>query len=299
MSSTYTGNASNITPSATVDGTIAADGDAITAAARNVALQELLDYIAFLKRAGYDGTHTIKKLNIDAAGNNSNGNANGTLAVSGASGNEQAITATGAGTGAGVVGYGGASSGTGVVGQGGASNGNGGTFEGDGTGWGVKGTGGDSNGTGVVGVGGTTNGVGVEGTGTGTGAGLKASGATISSATVGSGQAVPLGAIYKDTTILAWGYVQYTGATTVALTRGANVASVTRTGVGLIGVVYQTVAPNTSAPVVTVQDGTANVAYFTAGNVGGSGFQIQICDMAGTPTDCAVNGGFTFMVVGG
>lgn len=89
MSSTYTGTPGNVTPGAAVDVTIPADGDALNTASVNVALQEILDYIAFLKRSGYDGTYTTKKLKIDGTGNVANANGDGTLSASGA------ITSTG------------------------------------------------------------------------------------------------------------------------------------------------------------------------------------------------------------
>lgn len=84
MSATYTGVPGNITPASAVDITEPADGDGLNVASVNGALSELTDYAAFLKRAAYDGTHSVKKLLVDGTGNVANGSGGGTIVASGA-----------------------------------------------------------------------------------------------------------------------------------------------------------------------------------------------------------------------
>ena len=77
-----------------------------------------------------------------------------------------------------------------------------------------------------------------------------------SSTTMGAGQSVSAGDIYKDTAPLAWGLVRVdtTAGNAITLRRGANVASVTRNGVGDYTVTLQSGAANYLCPVITPVD---------------------------------------------
>lgn len=69
MSTTLTGNPASIVPADPVTVTAPSDGDVRNVASVNVATQEEIDYIAFLKRATYDGTRTVIALTVDSVGN--------------------------------------------------------------------------------------------------------------------------------------------------------------------------------------------------------------------------------------
>jgi len=137
--------------------------------------------------------------------------------------------------------------------------------------------------------------------GTGAAASTAVSGTVRVSATVsGTGATtVAVGDIYKDTTAVAWGVVQYTGATTVALTRGANVASVTRNAAGKISVLLSTSAANILAPSIGLIAASYTTWRLEPANLGNVSFQIVLADNAGTPIDLAVSDGFSFVCFGG
>lgn len=82
MSSTYTGDGSNVTPANPVEISEPADGDALNASSVNAAFDTLTDYAAFLKRATYDGDFTVVKVYADGTGNAANANAAGTIVAS-------------------------------------------------------------------------------------------------------------------------------------------------------------------------------------------------------------------------
>ena len=80
----------------------------------------------------------------------------------------------------------------------------------------------------------------------------------------------------------AWGRVTLTGGGAV-LASGFNVASVTRTGVGLVSIVFTRALPNTNYAVVVCARGNGGSGY--AYNETTSGFSIQRADFSGTLVD--------------
>lgn len=129
-------------------------------------------------------------------------------------------------------------------------------------------------------------------------AGKVSAGETIASATVGAGQTVGLGDIYKDTTIRAWGVVTYTGATTIQLVKGAGVQSITRNAAGTITVLLTTATPTSLAPAVTFVGASLYHVYLVAANLGTTSFQV-IIDAGAGAADPAIGDGFSFVCSGG
>lgn len=212
MSSTYTGDAGNITPGNAVEITEPADGDALNASSVNAALDTLTDYAAFLKRAAYDGTRSVVKLDVDGVGNQATAGAVGTITA-----NSE-----------------------------------------------IK-----SNG------------------------GPLTSGGSISSGTPGAGQAVPLGSVYKDTAAVAWCYVEV-AAGARSFKRGANIASTTYQGLGIVDVVLTNCPANYLAPIACVTDAGGGFAYCTF-NVGTKTITVNTT----SDTGAAVDRNFSLVVFGG
>lgn len=194
MSVTLTGTATaadRAAPSTTAP----VDGEANSAASLNDQIQECLDQIASLKAAvayltGHS-TNTTAFLVAPASGNTNaitgtgkGTGAGGVFAGEGGANIAPGLTSTGSNSGAGAVLTGGGNAGngatvtgggahgTGMVVTGGASNGRGMTVAGDGTGIGIHVTGGDSSGTGLEAYGGAANGRGATIKGYGTENGL-------------------------------------------------------------------------------------------------------------------------------
>lgn len=198
MSTVYTGVSTGIAPGDAVQVTNPVDGDALTAASNNAAIQTLANIVRFLQErtlfnnnyqnipasanqpgGRFKGTGTGSGVlaNTDAAA------PNGTAAISGTGlgANTKGVWGVGTGTEAGIYGQGAAAGGVflattagpGVTGTG-AGGGNGGTFLGQGAGVGVNATGGASSGAGGNFTGGASNGHGVIATGQGTGYGVLA-----------------------------------------------------------------------------------------------------------------------------
>jgi hypothetical protein len=137
-------------------------------------------------------------------------------------------------------------------------------------------------------------------------AGTKLTAATArSSATTGSGQSVAAGEVWKDTSVFAAGRVTYNagGGGALALSRGFNVSSVSRNGVGKYDITLQTAATNLLQ--ISVTPFTAALRFMnvdtSAGTLGPSTtvFRVLVydqtfalADIPGTGTD-----GFFFIVL--
>lgn len=120
-----------------------------------------------------------------------------------------------------------------------------------------------------------------------------------SSATPGAGQAVAPGEIWKDTACFAWGKVTVdVGGGVCTLVRGANVASVTKTGVGVYTVTLQTAATNILSIQVTSSDSQPGIIYIDkATPPTTTAFRVMYADPAGVAQDTNGNdGGFYFEV---
>lgn len=120
-----------------------------------------------------------------------------------------------------------------------------------------------------------------------------------SSATPGSGQAVAAGEIWKDTTCFAWGKVTVNvGGGVCTLARGANVASVTKTGVGVYTVALQTAATNLLSIQVTPLDSQASIMVVDKATAPTTTtFRVLCFDATGIASDTNGNdGGFYFEV---
>lgn len=128
-----------------------------------------------------------------------------------------------------------------------------------------------------------------------------------SSGTVGAGQSVAAGTLYKDTTNFAWGKFRITAGPAITFDRGANVASVAYTGLGIYTVTLQTAVTNLMCIDVTAMDSQAGIVVVDSGAGGGGGaaptttvFRILYFDAAGGATDpTGTTGGFFFKVIAG
>jgi hypothetical protein len=184
----------------------------------------------------------------------------------GGSSGGRGVVGIGNGTAPGVHGTGGGTSAAGVHGVGGASNGLGVLGEGDGTGAGVSGIGGDSDGpgvlgtgktggigTGVKGVGGDGGGYGVEGE-SGLGVGGKFVGLTgavfegstgaaiiladgslkINSVPPARADANQANVVHKNNKTAAWAYIQLNTSANPTVHAGANINTVTISGMNIV-----------------------------------------------------------------
>lgn len=111
-----------------------------------------------------------------------------------------------------------------------------------------------------------------------------------SSATAGSGQSVPIGQIFKDTTCVAWAVVANSGAAT--LTRGANIASVSRTAQGVVRVTLQNAVSVQLCPVPCLNNTTGQI---NAQAVSTSQIDVHTLDLASVGQDY----NFFLLVFGG
>lgn len=123
-----------------------------------------------------------------------------------------------------------------------------------------------------------------------------------SSATVGSGQSVSSGRVYKDGTIVAWAVVPNDGVTanmhSIAGFRGYNIASCVRNGVGSYTVTVQSGVANKLCPIAVGYDaGFVTCTIDTAAPPSTSAFKVLTFDPAGNAVEVA--GGFFVIVTGG
>ena len=252
------------------------------------------------------------------------------------SANTNAVTATGNGTGRGIISTGGGASGDGgrfvggapngkaivAVGTGagvgldatgGATNAAGVVGTGTGTATGIGGTGGATSGPGVTGTGGAPNGVGVTGTGTGTGAG----GAFVGSPTavqatgrVDATTRVSVGSADSDTSAptpavpighiglssSVYGWARVNSGGT--LLRGKNIASVTPVATGRYDLVFNHTLGDDDNCSVLVSPETADVSFKVTSStlLGKLYVRIDFRTVGAAPAD--VNTGFRMAVIG-